>query len=71
MAIYWCVGHLGGRFLRLHVVDQQKVNPETIMPGFYKKPQELNQVLDDYFGQTILSTQEVEDVVAYLMTLKE
>ena len=56
--------------IRLHVVDQQKVNPETIMPGFYKNPQELNLVLDEYLGKTLLSAQEVEDVVAYLMTLE-
>lgn len=56
--------------IRLHVVDQQKVNPQTIMPGFYKNPQELNLVLDEYFGKTLLNAQEVEDVVAYLMTLE-
>jgi len=56
--------------IRLHVVDQQKINPQTIMPGFYKNPQELNLVLDEYFGKTMLSAQEVEDVVAYLMTLE-
>jgi len=56
--------------IRLHVVDQTQVNPETIMPGFYKNPKSLNQVADDFFGKTMLSAQEVEDVVAYLMTLK-
>ena len=56
--------------VRLHIVDQQKINPATIMPGFYKNPQELNLVLDEYYGKTFLSAQEVEDVVAYLMTLE-
>lgn len=56
--------------IRLHIVDQQQVNPETIMPGFYKNPQQLNLVLGDYFGKTMLTAQEVEDVVAYLMTLE-
>lgn len=56
--------------LRLHVVDQQQLNPQTIMPGFYKNPTQLNHVLDEYLGKTLLSAQEVEDVVAYLMTLE-
>jgi sulfur-oxidizing protein SoxX len=55
--------------LRLRVVDQKLVNPETIMPAFYCDPARYNRPHPDYVG-TILSAQEVEDVVAYLVTLK-
>jgi sulfur-oxidizing protein SoxX len=56
--------------IRLRIVDETKVIPSTIMPGFYKNPKEHNRVADEYWGKTVLTAQEVEDVVAYLMTLK-
>jgi sulfur-oxidizing protein SoxX len=57
--------------LRLRVVNQQTLNPYTVMPSFYKDPQEVNRIGEDYIGMTVLSAQEVEDVVAYLATLKQ
>ena len=54
--------------LRMRVVDAKMINPDTIMPAFLKVPQ--NRVLKKFQGKTILSAQEVEDIVAYLMTLK-
>lgn len=56
--------------LRLRVVDEKQLNPSTIMPGYYRDPDLFNQVLEAYAGRTVLSAQEVEDVVAYLLTLK-
>ena len=56
--------------IRLHVVDQRHFNPETIMPGFYRDPRLANRVADAFFGKTFLSAQQVEDVVAYLETLR-
>lgn len=56
--------------LRFRIIDQQRINPYTIMPGFYRKPELLQRVLDEYAGKTILTAQELEDVVAYLLTLK-
>lgn len=56
--------------IRLRVADEQKVIPTTIMPGFYKDPKENNRVDDDFWGKPVLSAQEAEDVIAYLMTLK-
>lgn len=65
---------VGGRYteaqLRLRVVDEQVINPFTIMPGFYRDPREANRVADAFWGKTFLTAQQVEDVVAYLMTLK-
>lgn len=56
--------------IRLRVADESRLVPTTIMPPFHKNPAELNQVLDDYYDKPVLSAQQVEDVVAYLMTLR-
>jgi sulfur-oxidizing protein SoxX len=42
----------------------------TIMPGFYKDAGH-NRPLKNFAGKSILTAQEVEDVVAYISTLKE
>lgn len=68
------LSHIASRLsegeLRLRVVDEKQVNPLSIMPGYYRNPNLFNLVASDYLGKTLLSAQEVEDVVAYLMTLK-
>jgi sulfur-oxidizing protein SoxX len=56
--------------LRLHIVDQSRFNPETVMPGYYRPFGQLHRVAAEFRGRTYLSAQEVEDVVAYLATLK-
>ena len=56
--------------LRLRVVDPKKINPSTIMPAFYRI-KGLHRVQKKWKGKTIISAQEVEDVLAYLMTLKK
>ena len=56
--------------LRLRVVDEQSLNPYTIMPGYYRNPEKHNRVSNEHYGKTVLTAQEVEDVVAYLQTLK-
>lgn len=56
--------------IRLHVVDQSRFNLETVMPGYYRPPQQLNRVVKELRGRTWLTAQEVEDVVAYLSSLK-
>ena len=56
--------------LRLRVINERLVNPDTIMPAFYLNPELANRVSDTYWGKTILTAQQVEDVVAYLVTLK-
>jgi len=56
--------------LRLHVVDQTRFNPETVMPGYYRRAAQLNRVARELEGRTFLTAQEIEDVVAYLATLK-
>ena len=55
--------------LRLRVVDPKLMNPDTIMPAFYRAG-DLNRVMKKFQGKSVLDAQQVEDVVAYLMTLK-
>ena len=57
--------------LRAILVNSKKVFGErTIMPGFYTATGGAR-IADDFAGKTILSAQQVEDIVAYLKTLKE
>ncbi|WP_099865716.1 sulfur oxidation c-type cytochrome SoxX [Pararhizobium haloflavum] len=57
--------------LRAIVSDAKKIfGDQTIMPAFYSLDVGIN-VREDLKGKTILTAQEVEDVVAYLSTLKE
>lgn len=56
--------------LREIVINSKKVfTSETVMPGFYSLDVGVN-VDKDHLGKTILTAQQVEDVVAYLGTLK-
>jgi len=55
--------------VRLRVVDSKVLNPDTIMPAFYRKDG-FERVMKKFQGKTMLSAQQVEDVVAYIMTLK-
>jgi L-cysteine S-thiosulfotransferase len=56
--------------LRLRIVDSTRVNADTPMPAYYRT-EGLNQVAKTHQGKPILSAQQVEDVVAWLATLKE
>lgn len=62
-------GRLSEGEIRLRIVNSKIVNPDTIMPAFYKKDG-LTRVLKKFKGKTMLSAAEVEDVVAYVKTLK-
>ena len=55
--------------LRLRIVNPKIINPDTFMPAFYR-PYGLHRVAKNFQGKTILTAQQVEDVVAYLTTLK-
>jgi sulfur-oxidizing protein SoxX len=65
---------VGGRLspgqLRLRVVDASRVNPNTIMPPYYRA-EGLNRVARAYVGKPVLTAEQVEDIVAFLATLKE
>ncbi len=59
------VGHM-----RLRVVDTRSISPESIMPGYYRKPELIYRPATKYKAYTFLNAQQVEDVIAYLVTLK-
>lgn len=56
--------------IRTRIVDTRNVNPMSIMPGFYRDPRLINRPGVQYRGKTFLTAQQVEDVIAYLVTLK-
>lgn len=56
--------------LRQRVMDARRVSPDTIMPPYFST-EGLYSVGSQWSGRTIYSAQEVEDVVAFLVTLDE
>jgi L-cysteine S-thiosulfotransferase len=56
--------------LRLRLVDAARLNPETIMPSYYRVDG-LDRVGRNFAGKPILSATQIEDIVAYLATLRE
>ena len=56
--------------LRLRMVDARRLNPTSIMPAYARKD-DLNRVSANLQGQALLSDQQIEDVVAFLRTLKQ
>lgn len=56
--------------LRLRLVDASRLNPDTIMPPYYRV-ERLQRVSRNFSGRPILTAEQIEDVVAYLVTLKE
>ena len=56
--------------LRLRLVDASRLNAETIMPSYYRV-EGLNRVAPAWRGKPILSAEQIEDVVAYLATLRD
>jgi L-cysteine S-thiosulfotransferase len=61
----WSAGQL-----RLRMVDSRKLDADTIMPSYYSLDG-LKRVATAYRGKPILSAGEIEDVVAFLATLRD
>jgi sulfur-oxidizing protein SoxX len=55
--------------VRLRVVDQSLLNARTVMPPYYRVDR-LSRVAERYRGKPVLDAQQVEDVVAYLASLR-
>jgi sulfur-oxidizing protein SoxX len=56
--------------LRLRIVDSSRINPTTIMPA-YHRTEGLVRVALAWRGKPILNPAQIEDVVAFLMTLRD
>jgi sulfur-oxidizing protein SoxX len=55
--------------LRLRIADIQRINPGIAMPSYYRT-EGLDRVAAGYRGKPILDARQVEDIVAYLASLK-
>lgn len=56
--------------LRLRLVDASRLNAATIMPSYYRVDGQ-HRVGPAWRGKPILSAEQIEDIVAYLVTLRE
>jgi sulfur-oxidizing protein SoxX len=56
--------------LRLRIVDAGRLNPNTIMPPYYRIDG-LSRVAPSLRGKPVLTAEQIEDVVAFLGTLRE
>lgn len=55
--------------LRLRIVDARRLNPQTVMPPYFDTGG-LRRVAPAWQGRSVLDAQQVEDVVAWLVTLQ-
>ena len=55
--------------LRLRLADSRRVNPQSIMPAYFRADG-LTRVGKSWQGKTVLGAQQIEDVIAYLVTLR-
>jgi sulfur-oxidizing protein SoxX len=62
-------GRLSEGQIRQRIVDPSKANPATIMPAYYRT-EGLVRVAPSLRGKTVLTAEQVEDIVAFLVTLK-
>jgi sulfur-oxidizing protein SoxX len=56
--------------LRLRIVDPRIFAPDTVMPAYYRQDG-LERVAPAFRGKTVLTAEQIEDVVAFLMTLRD
>lgn len=56
--------------LRLRIVDASRLNPDTIMPAYYRV-EDLVRVAPAFQGRPVLTAEQIEDVIAHLATLRD
>jgi sulfur-oxidizing protein SoxX len=62
----WTAGQL-----RARLVDARRLNADSPMPPYYRDPARLERVAPAHAGRTLLDAQQIEDVVAFLLTLRD
>ena len=55
--------------MRLRIVDPARTNPDSVMPAYFRT-EGLTRVAPALRGKPILSAEQIEDVIAFLATLK-
>ena len=55
--------------IRQRIVDPRKANPDSIMPAYFRTAG-LTRVAPAFSGKPVLSAEQIEDIVAYLVTLR-
>jgi sulfur-oxidizing protein SoxX len=55
--------------MRLRIVDPARTNPDSVMPAYFRT-EGLTRVATALRGKPILNAQQIEDVIAFLATLK-
>ena len=63
-------GRLTAPQMRLRLVDGTRINPDTVMPPYYRI-EGLARVGEAWRGRPVLTGPEIEDIVAFLSTLRE
>ena len=63
-------GRLSEGQIRLRIIDPSRVNAETIMPAYFRT-EGLTRVAPAFRGKTVLTAGEIEDVIAFLATLRD
>lgn len=56
--------------IRLRIVDMKRLNPQSIMPAYYEVVAG-ERIAPEWRGKPVLTAAEIEDLVAYLETLKQ
>ena len=56
--------------IRLRIVDASRLNAATIMPAYFRT-EGLTRVAPAFRGKTVLTAEQIEDVVAFLATLRD
>ena len=51
------------------IVDESRLNPQTIMPPYYRV-EGLHRVMAAYRGRPVLTAEQIEDAVAFLLTFR-
>lgn len=69
-ALHGVASRRSAAFLREQLLHPQRLNPHSIMPSYAAPPNSSHRVAASQAGLALLSPTQVEDVLAYLQTLR-